>query len=128
MNPSANPATSSVSPEEIHRRIELYRREGFKHQGKPQVIYHDEFVICPWTGCDYRIAAVDFRIEKLNDPALYKQVMAAWWQGPGIVARCPGCDNYVIFSVTEKRCAEQADIEQVTVLPDDWHQQAHIVN
>ena len=117
----------TVSREEIERRIAEYRRQGFERQTMPHGVYQDPFLLCPWTGCGFRIAAVDFQLEKYADPALYAGAVTAWWQGPGIAGRCPGCGKHVLFSMTKKQPVNDPVAAALTVLPDDWHQKAYIV-
>ena len=119
--------TSIVLPEEIERRIAEYRRLGYEHQAMPHGIYDDPDVVCPWPGCGFRIAAVDFHIEKMGDPSLYKRAITAWWQGPGIVGRCPGCSNYVLFAIGKKQKVADPLTAGHVMLPDDWNQIAYIV-
>src|SRR5882724_115945 len=88
-------APATVPPEEVQRRLVEYRQQGFERQAMPHGVYQEPYLVCPWPGCGFRIAAVDFQIEKTGDPGLYKNVIAAWWQGPGVVGRCPGCGKYV---------------------------------
>jgi hypothetical protein len=116
-----------VPPKEVERRIEEYRREGFKRRAMPHGVYEDPYIVCPWGGCGYRIAAVDFHIEKMGDPELYGKVISAWWQGPGIVGRCPGCGRYVLFSMSTKQPVDDPSVFGFTVLPADWHQYAYII-
>ncbi len=116
---------SAVPAEEVERRLAEYRRQGFEHQAMPHGVYQEPFLLCPWPGCGLRIAAVDFQVEQAADPALYRSVLAAWWQGPGVVGRCPGCSRHVLFSMRQKKAV--SDPSGMTVLPDDWHQSAYIV-
>ncbi len=127
MSTLINGTTSTVPPEEVERRIAEYRRLGYEHQAMPHGIYEDPFIVCPWPGCGFRIAAVDFHIEKRGDPTLYKGAVTAWWQGPGIVGRCPGCGNHVLFSMSDKRQVNDPAAVGMILLPDDWHQTAYIV-
>jgi hypothetical protein len=113
-----------VPAEEVERRIAEYRRQGFEHRAIPHVVYHDPFLLCPWPGCGYRIAGIDFQLENLNDPAYYTQLLTAWWQGAGLVGRCPGCGQYVLFSMTDKQAVADPVATGLTVLPDDWQQNA----
>ena len=119
---------TGVPQEEVERRLAEYRRAGLESRAIPHGVYQDPYIVCPWPGCGYRIVAVDFQVEKMNDPNLYAQVIPAWWQGPGIVARCPGCGQYVLFKMTEKEAVPDPGMAGLTVLPDDWHQHAYIVN
>jgi len=128
MNRSTDVAPPVVPPDEIARRIAEYRRMGFERKAVPHGIYEDLWIVCPWPGCDYRIAAIDFHIEKMGDPQLYGRVIPAWWQGPGVVAKCPECGNHVLFSMTEKKCVADSAAGSFVVLPDVWHQYAYIVH
>jgi hypothetical protein len=124
----ATEATAPIVPaEEIERRLAEYRRQGFEHQALPHGVYQEPYLLCPWAGCGFRISAIDFQIENTGDPALYKNVLAGWWQGPGVVGRCPGCGKHVLFSMTEKKTVSDPCAAGLTVLPDNWHQTAYIV-
>lgn len=123
-----NNALTEVPLDEIERRLAEYRRQGFEHQAMPHGVYQEPFISCPWPRCEFRIAAVDFQVERSTNPSLYSRVIAAWWQGPGIVGRCPGCGQHVLFSMNEKRQVADPASPGMTVLPDDWHQQAYIVS
>ena len=127
MSRVAESKPSAVPAEEVERRLAEYRRQGFEHQGIPHGVYQDPYVLCPWPGCGFRIAAVDFQIEKSGDPGLYQNVITAWWQGPGVVGCCPGCGRHVLYSMTEKKAVSDPVAAGMMVLPDDWHQTAYIV-
>jgi hypothetical protein len=117
---------TEVPPEEVARRIAEYRRFSFEGRLPPQVVY-PSMQLCPWPGCGYRIAAIRFNLEHLVAPERYDDALFAWWQGPGLVARCPGCDQYVLFGVQEKRAIAAADLRDFFVLPDDWYETAYLV-
>ena len=53
--------------------------------------------------------------------------MAAWWNGPGLVGRCPGCGRYVLFTLEDKRAVLDSTKWGSALLPDDWHEKAHVV-
>ena len=126
MSQATSPGPPAVSPEEVERRLAEYRWQGYQHQAMPHIVYHGSHLICPWPGCGYRIIGIDFQLEKLNDPPRYQQLLYAWWQGPGLVGRCPGCKQYVLFAMTDKRAVPDANAGGLTVLPDDWYQKAYI--
>ncbi len=126
MNPTSHPAAPTVPPEEIERRIADYRRMAHERKAMPHGIYEDPYIVCPWSGCEYRITGVDFHIERMNQPAFYNQAITAWWYGPGLAARCPGCGQYVLFSVGKKQAVADPASGGLTVLPDDWHQRAFL--
>lgn len=94
----------------------------------PHALYHDPFLLCPWSGCNFRIEMVDFRVECMNRPDLYTRVQAGWYGPPGyaIHARCPGCGQYVAFSRMNKQAVPAPPPADSDVLPDDWHQIAFI--
>lgn len=120
-------ATGAASPEEIQRRVSEYRRIGFERRIPAQVVYHEANHPCPWPGCGLRIAAVHFQLEQLGDPSQTSSWLDAWWKGPGLVARCPGCSRYVLFDLEEKRTVTDPASLEHAVLPDDWQHKAHIV-
>ena len=122
----AVPTTASeVPPEEVERRIAEYRRICFERQLPAVVVYHDPHVVCPWPGCGLPIQGIRFELEKLAPPAQVSHWLAVWWNGPGLVGRCPGCHQYVLFDVTGKQTVTDA-ADWPVVLPDDWYQQAHL--
>lgn len=95
----------------------------------PHVAYPAANVLCPWPGCEFQIALVDFQVELRGDPALYARVMVAWGHQPGfgLVAACPGCGRYVCFGPTDKLQVSDPNATGLPVLPDDWHHNAIIV-
>jgi hypothetical protein len=94
----------------------------------PHVVYLAAHSFRPWPGCAYRIELIDFQLEKMNDPSLYARVMGAWGVHPdfGLVARCPGCQRFVLFGISAKQPVDDPAATNVPVLPDDWHQTAYI--
>lgn len=117
----------AVPAEEVNRRIDEYRRLGMTRKAPAQVVYQGSNVSCPWAGCVCKIAGIHFQLEKLTDPELYERLLTAWWQGPGLAGKCPGCGRDVLFSVTGKKAV--ADPSKLTNerLADDWHEKAHLV-
>jgi hypothetical protein len=121
----AGPA--AVPAEEVKRRVAEYRRIGFQRQAPAHVVYHEGHHECPWAGCDLRIAGINFRLDLLGDAAQQSAWLAAWWTGPGLVARCPACGRHVLFSLDDKRAVSDPAAWEPAVLPDGWHQHAHVV-
>jgi hypothetical protein len=119
--------TPGAPAAEVERRLADYRRQGLKHQSMPHIVFHGSQLLCPWPGCGYRIAGIDFQLEKMNDPARYAQLLAGWWQGPGLAGRCPGCNQYVLFSMSGKLAVQDPAAAGLAVLPDDWHQHAYLI-
>ena len=120
-----NSETKTASAAETACRIAEFRRIGWERKAMPHGVYQDPFIICPWADCDFRIAAVDFQLEKIGDRELHDRLLKAWWQGDGMVGKCPSCLQHVCFSMNEKRTVDDADDDEQ--LPDDWHQIAYIV-
>ena len=85
MTPSTGTKREAVPPEEVARRIAEYRRQGFERKTMPHIIYHGAHIACPWAGCTYQIAGIDFQLEHY-DTAFHNQALAAWWQGAGLAA------------------------------------------
>jgi hypothetical protein len=118
----------SVFPkEETERRLTQYRDEAFKRKAMLHIIYHNQHVLCPWPGCGYKIAGIDFQLEKLNDPNEYNRLLSAWWQGQGLVGRCPGCGQYVLFGMAAKRAVADPIAAGLVMLADDWQQNAYLI-
>src|SRR5260370_38296024 len=126
MNPTIPDQKQSASPEEEKYWIEEHRREGYKRQAMPHMVYHNPFQLCPWEGCGFKISSIDFQIEKISDPKLKKELLGAWWQGPGFVGRCPGCGQFVLFSMHGKQPIGDPNSQGLIVLPDDWYQNAFV--
>ncbi len=99
---------------------------GLERQAPAHVVYQPEHHECPWAGCHFRIAGINFRLDLLGDGARQAQWLSAWWVGPGLLARCPGCQRYVLFGLNEKRPVNDPAATGLPVLPDDWHQTAFI--
>ena len=127
MSAPAMARSAPVSPEEVARRIAEYRRIGFQRGAPAHVVYHEEHHACPWAGCDIRIAGISFQLETFGDTSRQAELLAGWWNGPGLVARCPGCGRYVLFALDEKRAVIDPASCGTSVLPDDWHEKAHVV-
>jgi hypothetical protein len=96
----------------------------------PHVVYAALAIVCPWPDCGFRIAVLDFRLELGPDKALYAAVMQAWGirQGYGLIARCPGCRQFVRFGANDKEVETDPAESGLPILPDDWHLQAIILN
>ena len=92
----------------------------------PHIIYHGTHIACPWPCCGYQIAGIDFQLEHY-DPAFHNQALAAWWQGPGLVGRCPSCGQLVLFGFNGKQTVADPNVGAFLMLPDDWYQKAYIL-
>jgi hypothetical protein len=126
MSPSTGTKPEAVPPEEVARRIAEYRRQGFERKTMPHIIYHGTHIACPWPCCGYQIAGIDFQLENY-DTAFHNQALAAWWQGPGLVGRCPGCGQLVLFDFNGKQTVADPNVGAFLMLPDDWYQKAYIL-
>jgi hypothetical protein len=95
----------------------------------PHAIYVGAYLLCPWSGCGFQAELVDFRIESMGDPALYARAVASWgWTpGYGLVGRCPGCHQHVLFTPDKKQAVlDLAVTANCDILPDNWHVHADI--
>jgi hypothetical protein len=94
----------------------------------PHAAYWNAAICCPWPGCGYRIALVDFQLELGGNPTFYAQVMLKWGRqsGYGLIGRCPGCQQHVLFTATDKQAVNDPNSLGLPMLPDDWHQHAFI--
>jgi len=126
MNPTVPVQSPPVSPEEEKYWIEEYRREGYKRQAMPHMVYGNQFQLCPWEGCGFKISSIDFQLEKIADPKLKKALLAAWWQGPGFVGRCPGCGKFVLYSMDGKHTISDPKAQGLVMLPEKWYQIAFV--
>jgi len=120
---------SNVPPlqAEVDARIAEYRRLGWQRRAPAQVVYQEPSVLCPWLGCGYRIDGIHFCLEKWANPALLEQYLFQWWNGPGLIGKCPGCHNLVLFDLTEKQRVEKSVQVPTELLPDDWVAKASVV-
>jgi len=116
----------AISSDETTRRLAEYRRLGYQRQAPAHVVYQGEHLVCPWAGCDYRIEGINFQLELQGEAPARAKWLAAWWTGPGLVARCPACRHYILFSLDGKRAVDDPTTWGTAVLPDDWHQRAHL--
>jgi hypothetical protein len=72
------------------------------------------------------LTAVDFQVE--NIPGRNRELLAGWYSA-GLVGRCPGCGQYVLFSQTGKSRVEGDPVAAgMAMLPDDWYQNAYSEN
>jgi hypothetical protein len=76
------------------------------------------------------MALVDFRLEMPGDKALYNEVVRNWGLTPGygIIARCPGCREYVLYTNNTKEKVLDPSALAFPVLPDDWYSNAEILS
>ena len=120
-------AQAAVPPEEVERRIAEYRRVSFERRLPAQVVYSGSAASCPWPGCDLRIAGIRFELETMGNSEQASRWLAAWWNGPGLVGRCPACTRHVLFEVTGKKAVTDLARLDFALLPEDWHLNAYIV-
>jgi hypothetical protein len=118
---------TTLSLDEIERRVDEYREKSFERRTMPHILYRPPFIVCPWQGCSYAISGVDFQLELFDDQSLYQRLMEAWWKGAGLAGRCPGCGNFVLFTIDDKQQVNDPAALGLAVLPDDWHLRAYIL-
>lgn len=127
MSAASEAVLPRIDPSEIQKRIDEYRRLGLEWKSEAQVVYKAPNLPCPWPACDARIAGINFQLKKIADPELGERLLTAWWQGPGLIGRCPRCKRYVLYALDGKRAVPDPHSMASAVLPDDWHTTAHLV-
>ncbi len=126
MNRTADISSEQVTPEEVERRVQEYRRLGYLRRLPAQVVYAESHWRCPWPNCDYRIAGIHFQLEKMGGDS-QPDLLAAWWQGPGLVGKCPYCNQFVLYGLREKSMVSDPTLIPQSLMPENWHQIAHLV-
>lgn len=124
MTPTTEAFWGVVSPVERARRITEMRQLSLQAKHPPQVVYHGAHQFCPW-GCGLRIDGINFQLENWVSKEEHARWLASWWTGPGLVGRCPRCNQLVLYSVLEKRKA--APETNAPIMPGDWFQRGHVL-
>jgi len=127
MNPTLDLPSTSVTPAEVARRMDEYRRQAFISRAPAQVVYHGADISCPYPGCSLKIVGIHFQLEMLGDAQQASRWLGQWWNGPGLVGQCPHCGNPVLFGVTSKCMASAEDRSNGTCLPADWADKSKVV-
>lgn len=115
-----------VPPEEIQRRVAEYRRLGYEHRAPAIMVYPLDQHRCPWPGCETRIAGVRFNLEAWSDPQLRERLLLSFWQGPGLIGRCPGCGRHVLFGYEVKQAIPDLAGYESALLPENWLDKAYL--
>jgi hypothetical protein len=119
--------TDAVAPEEVARRVAEYRRISYERKLPAQAVYAPDKAQCPWPACEMVIAGIRFDLEKMGNSSRVAGWLDSWWNGPGLVGRCPRCAHYVLFEVTGKQKVSDPRELGGAVLPEDWSRWAHFV-
>jgi hypothetical protein len=119
-----NTVTDSRDGAERQRMHALYRAGGMARQMAPHVVY--SHAICPWSGCDCRMQAIDFRLED-HGKGIHDQLVKAWWDDTGFAGRCPKCGRWIHFTIQEKRPIGDAAAAQLPQLPANWYAKATVL-
>jgi hypothetical protein len=117
----------AATDSQVRSRLREYREEGYQRNAMPHILFRPAHHGCPWVGCDHLISGIDFQLELMGDDQAYHQWMNAWWKGPGLVGRCPGCGQYVLFTMEKKLPVEDPKQFEGAILADDWHQYAYLL-
>jgi hypothetical protein len=124
MEPVSQTAHACVPPEEVERRIAEYHRRSLERRAPAIIVYAPPHHPCPWPECDTLISGMDFELQELGSSRDVERWLVAWWQGPGLVGRCPGCGRYVLFGYHDKQAVTDPTASPGILLPDDWAQKA----
>ena len=109
---------------ELEQMHAFYRQGGLERQMAPHVLYAQ--ADCPHSPCDQRMQAIDFRLESYG-PAVHDPLVRAWWNDTGFAARCPTCGGWIHFTIRGKRAIDAAEADQLSKLPENWHENAIIL-
>jgi hypothetical protein len=118
---SATEPRDRSAKEEIVRLTETYRQGSFLNKAPPITMYHDNQIYCPWPGCGLVIRVLAFNgWEASWDEATRERLLAAFWKGEGLMAKCPNCGQHVLFALTGKKQVLKPEQHAQAVLPADW--------
>jgi hypothetical protein len=111
---------SILSRAELETLDGFYREGGLRAMASPHVHYDDP--ACPHPGCSHRMDWIDFELDLRGDPeGIHNPLVRAWWEGRGFVGRCPGCSNWIRFTILGMEAIPDDRADQYARLPNDWH-------
>ena len=113
--------TNVTAQKQMH---ELYCDGGRRRNMAPHVIYSK--ALCPHTGCDQPMQAIDFRLED-HGQAVHDPLVKAWWDDTGFAGQCPKCSGWIHFTIQDKRGISSAEVQQLPQLPPDWFRKATVL-
>lgn len=118
---SVIPNKNATGLDEMH---DLYRRGGAEQNMAPHVVYQDGR--CPHEGCHQSLHAIDFRLEAFGR-LVHDPLVRAWWNDTGFSGRCPGCGNWIHFTIRGKRAINGDEASTLPQLPSNWASEAVIL-
>jgi hypothetical protein len=114
------PKPSTILPAELDELDRFYRDGGLRVTASPHVHYDES--TCPHPGCSRHMEWIDFKLELHGDPeGIYKPLVRAWWDGSGIVGRCPSCKEWIRFTTLKMEAVDDNIAAKYQQLPDNWH-------
>jgi hypothetical protein len=122
----AEVATGATPPsaEELNQMHAIYRQGGLDRLIAPHVFYTEP--TCPHIGCGQPMHAIDFRLED-HGRAIHDPLVRAWWNDVGFAGRCPHCDGWIHYTITDKTAITAEDAARYPQLPDDWYAKATVL-
>jgi hypothetical protein len=118
---SVIPNQDAAQLEEMHS---LYRQGGADYAMAPHVVYRDS--LCPHSGCHQNLRAIDFRLEAFGR-SVQDPLVRAWWNDVGFAGRCPGCGQWIHFTIRGKRPIDDSQAQSLPQLPVNWADEAVIL-
>jgi len=103
---------------------DVYRQGGERRQIAPHVVYTEEN--CPHLSCSQHLQAIDFRLEA-HGKDVHNPLVRAWWNDTGFAGQCPGCRNWIHFTIREKKTISEEEAVKLPQLPENWHEEAVIL-
>jgi hypothetical protein len=118
---SVSPNPSAAQLDEMHN---VYRQGGAEQNTAPHVVYRDGE--CPHDGCHQSLQAIDFRLEAFGR-SVHAPLVRAWWNDTGFAGRCPGCHEWIHFTIRGKRAIDDGEAQSLPQLPANWADEAVIL-
>jgi hypothetical protein len=116
--------TTVPTAEERKAMHALYRQGGKERLMAPHIVYEE--ATCPHAGCEYKLQAIDFRLEA-HGRSVHDPLVRAWWDDTGFAGRCPGCQGWIHFTIRGKRAITAEEAARLPQLPDQWYANATIL-
>ncbi len=111
--------STTLAPEAAREYDRNYREGGLRAMASPRVHYDD--AECPHEDCAHKMEWIDFKLELHGDPErIYKPLVKAWWEGNGIVGRCPSCQGLIQFTTLGMKAIEETAAQHSARLPGNW--------
>ena len=124
MSTATEQTKETAPPEEVARRIREFREAMYDRRVEAVVVWHPQYHRCPWPDCEFCIKGGRIPLERMGNEETYQRLIKAFWLGPGLVGRCPGCGRFVRYDVERKEAIPEPIPVDAVIMPDNWFQLA----